>query len=63
MREISLPTCNENTPPRISLCALRRSHLYRAKFILHLGIGRSSIVSQVSAMTLDLFFRKRKWGK
>jgi hypothetical protein len=60
---LSLPTCNENTPPRIRLCALRRSHSYRAKFIPHLAASRSSIASRIPAMTLDLFFRKRKWGK
>jgi hypothetical protein len=37
---------------------LRRSHSHRAKFILYLGGGRSSIVSQIPAMTPDLFLEK-----
>jgi hypothetical protein len=33
MHSISLPTCNEKSSSRMTPCATRRSHFYRAKFI------------------------------
>jgi hypothetical protein len=50
-----LPSRNENASFRMTLCATRRSHSYRAKFIPQLSFNRQSIVSQNPAMTLVLF--------
>jgi len=36
-------------------CAVRSSHLHRAKFIPQLSVNRRTIVSQIPAMMLDLF--------
>jgi hypothetical protein len=50
----SLQTRNEKTSSRITLCAPRRSHLYRVKFIPQLFVNQRSIVSQIPAMPLVL---------
>jgi hypothetical protein len=50
-----LQTRNEKASSRITPCARRRSHFYRAKFIPQLSINRRTIVSQIPAMTLVLF--------
>jgi hypothetical protein len=41
-------------------CAVRSSHLDRAKFIPQLSVNRRTIVSQIPAMMLDLF-KNEKW--
>jgi hypothetical protein len=50
-----LPTCNAKALLCMRLCIARASHFYRAKFIPKVGDDRRSIVSQIPAMTPDLF--------
>jgi hypothetical protein len=51
----SLQTRNAKAPRRITLCAARRSHFYRAKFIPEFVAIQRSIFAQIPAMPLDLF--------
>jgi hypothetical protein len=55
MRGDFLPRCNEKASWRMRPCAVRSSHLDRAKFIPQLSVNRRTIVSQIPAMMLDLF--------
>jgi hypothetical protein len=47
----SLPTRNEKAPLRMRLCARRRSHFYRMKFIPERCRDQRKMISQIPAMT------------
>jgi hypothetical protein len=51
----NLQTCNTKASSRMRLCAVRRSHLNRAKFIPQLSVNRRNNRFTDSAITLDLF--------
>ena len=56
----SLRTRSENARARMRPCSARRSHSYRAEFILQGSADRQKITPQNPAMTLDLS-QKEEW--
>jgi hypothetical protein len=60
---LSLPARNEKAMFRMSHCTPRRSHCYRAIFILKVSCDRRTIVSQIPAMTPGSVSKKQKMEK
>jgi hypothetical protein len=52
---------NEKALFRIRRCARRRSHLYRANFILKFSCDRRTIISRIPAMPLGFVQKNRRW--
>jgi hypothetical protein len=44
----------------MTLCAVRRSQIPRAKFIPKVSRNRRSVIPQIPAMALDLFYRNKE---